>query len=61
MTRQTKRPGSEMDFGLLSPCPVNAGWYQRYWYGDNSSSRLSFLLTPCDGSAGDYPVRRRSP
>ena len=44
MTRQTKRPGSEMDFGLLSPCPVDAGWYERYWCGDNSPSRLSFLL-----------------
>jgi hypothetical protein len=46
MTRQTKRPGSEMDFGLLSPCPVDAGWYDRYWYGDNSRSRLSSLLNP---------------
>jgi hypothetical protein len=44
MTRQTQRPGSGMDFGVLSPCPVDAGWYERYWYGDKSPSRLSFLL-----------------
>ena len=44
MTRQTKRPGSEMDFGLLSPCRVYADWYERYWYGDSSPSRLSFPL-----------------
>ena len=49
MTRQTQRPGSGMDFGLLSPCPVDAGWYERYWYGDNSPSRLSVLLNVIRG------------
>jgi hypothetical protein len=45
MTRQAKRPGGgELDFGLLSPCSMDAGWYERYWYGDNSPSRLGILL-----------------
>ncbi|HEV2187233.1 MAG TPA: hypothetical protein VGR70_08490 [Stellaceae bacterium] len=33
-----------MDFGLLSLCQVDAGWYERYWYGDNPPSRLGILL-----------------
>lgn len=45
MSRQTKRPGGgEMDLGLLSLCQVDAGWYERYWYGDNPPSRLGILL-----------------
>jgi hypothetical protein len=50
MTRQTKRPGGvEMDLSLLSPCPVDAGWYERYWYVDNSPLRLS--IGQCRGKA----------
>jgi hypothetical protein len=44
MTRQTQRPGSGINVGLLSSCPVDAGWYERYWYGDNLPSWLSVLL-----------------
>lgn len=45
MTRQTKRLGAgAMDFGLLSPCPVHVGWYERYCYRDNSLSRVGILL-----------------
>ena len=45
MIQQTTRPGDgAMDFGLLSPYPVDAGWYERYWYGDAASSRSRILL-----------------
>ena len=44
MIRQTKRPGDEMDFGLYLPWPVDAGWYERYWYGDRSPSRFGVLV-----------------
>jgi hypothetical protein len=44
MIQQTRRPDGAMDFGLLSPCPVDAGWYERYWYGDAAPSRSRILL-----------------
>ena len=45
MIQQTTRPGDgAMDFGLLSPYPVDAGWYERYWYGDAAPSRSRILL-----------------
>jgi hypothetical protein len=45
MTQQIRRPGDgAKDFGLLSPCPVDAGWYERYWYSDATQSRSRILL-----------------
>lgn len=38
----------QMDLTLLSPLPVDRGWYERYWYGDASPSRWGNLIdTAC--------------
>jgi hypothetical protein len=44
MTRQAKHLDSgELDFGPLPPWPVDAGWYGRHRYSDDSPSRLGIL------------------